>query len=447
MQKTQQSTEPNRTEGDVNLSERRSEFVDRHLDEATRAILDEDARYFLHQSLSTPCLNALSGVDGSYMIDTQGRRILDFHGNSVHQVGHAHPRVVEAVKRQLDELAFCPRRFANQTAIDLAKRLADLAPVREGGSNAKVLLTPGGTAAIGIALKLVRLATGRFKTISMWDSFHGASLDAISIGGESLFRDRMGPLLPGCLHVPPYEPEGVGCGSADYIEYIMQREGDIAAVIAEPMRWTTVVPPPREYWQQVRESCDRHDVLLIIDEIPACLGRTGEMFCCENFGIEPDILVIGKGLGGGVFPMAAVIARGDLDIAGDRALGHYTHEKSPVGAAAALATLDVIEEEQLIARAQLLGRQTLAQLHERVGGLKIVHEVRGLGLQMAIELRRDSAKAIDEAERVLYDCLERGLSFKVSDGNVLTLTPPLTISEKEMNEAIEILEAAVRDTM
>ena len=190
---------PERSEGDVNLSPRRRQWSEQHIDDATAAMLDEDARYFLHQSLSTPCLNALETSHGIYLEDTQGRRIMDFHGNSVHQVGHGHPRVVEAVKAQLDTLPFCPRRYTNRTAIHLARRLVELSP---DGLD-KLLFAPGGTSAVGMALKLARYATGRHKTVSMWDSFHGASLDAISIGGEALFRKDVGPLLPGTEHIPP----------------------------------------------------------------------------------------------------------------------------------------------------------------------------------------------------------------------------------------------------
>ena len=434
-----------RTEGDINISDLRNEFTAEHLDDATRTVLAEDALYFLHQSLSTPCLNVLQHVEGSSLVDAAGRRILDFHGNSVHQVGYGHPRVVEAVKHQLDELSFCPRRYTNSRAIELARRLSDLAPVRSADTPAKILLAPGGALAIGMALKLVRYATGRYKTISMWDAFHGASLDAISVGGEALFREGLGPLLPGCLHVPPYEEDGLGRHSAQLIEDLLAREGDVAAVLAEPMRWTTVIPPPPEYWQQIRASCDAHGALLIFDEIPACLGRTGRWFCTEHFGVEPDLLVIGKGLGGGVFPLAALIARGDLNLAADRALGHYTHEKSPVGAAAALATLDTIEEENLLERTTELGKSALEQLEALQSELAIVHAVRGLGLQLAVELQQHGQPAVQEAEQVFYSCLRRGLSFKVSDGNVLTLSPPLTIAAEELEQALEILTKAIRE--
>jgi len=438
---------PERSEGDVNLSPRRSAWAERHLDEDTAAMLDEDARYFLHQSLSTPCLNAIRASRGIYLEDVQGREIMDFHGNSVHQVGHGHPRVIEAIKAQLDQLPFCPRRYTNQPAIDLARRLVELTPA---GLD-KVLFAPGGTSAIGMALKLARYATGRHKTVSMWDSFHGASLDAISIGGEALFRKDVGPLLPGAEHIPP--PTRGKClfncddeshsGCIDYLEYVLAMQGDVAALIAEPMRWTTVELPPPGYWSRVREICDRHGVLLIFDEIPSALGRTGKMFVCEHFDVVPDMLVIGKGLGGGVFPMAALIARAELDIAGDRALGHYTHEKSSVGCAAALATLDCLQQDGLIENSIELGERALDRLREMQARLPIIHEVRGLGLHLGIELRRDGEPACDEAEAVLYDSLSRGLSYKIGGGCVLTLCPPMTITGAELDRALDIVETGI----
>ena len=442
------SQPPERAEGDVNLSPRRQQWSQQYLDAATRAILDEDAELFIHQSLSTPCLNALQGSDGIYLEDTQGRKIMDFHGNSVHQVGHGHPRVIAAIKAQLDQLPFCPRRYTNQVAISLARRLADLAP----GDLDKLLFAPGGTSAIGMALKLARYATGRHKTISMWDSFHGASLDAISIGGEALFRKDVGPLLPGTEHIPP--PTRGHClfncsdeahsGCIEYLDYVLGMQGDVAALIAEPMRWTTVELPPPGYWNKVRELCDRHGVLLIFDEIPSAMGRTGKMFVCEHFAVVPDMLVIGKGLGGGIFPMAALIVRRSLDIVGDRALGHYTHEKSSVGCAAALATLDCLVEERLMEASAELGAHALARLEAMRERYPVIHEVRGLGLHFGIELRRDGKPASDEADTVLYHSLSRGLSYKVGGGCVLTLCPPMTISRAELDTALDIVEAGIQ---
>ena len=435
-------------EGDINLSSQRKAWAAKHINHSTQELLDEDARYFLHQSLSTPCLNVLSNSEGIYLKDLQGRKIMDFHGNSVHQVGYGHPKVIEAIKQQLDTLPFCPRRYTNKTAIDLARRLAELAP----GNLNKMLFAPGGTNAIGMALKLARYATGRYKTISMWDSFHGASLDAISIGGESLFRKDVGPLLPGCEHIPP--PTRGKClfnckdenhdGCIDYLKYIIKTEGDIGALIAEPMRWTTVELPPHNYWQRAREICDENEILLIFDEVPSAIGRTGKMFVCEHFNVVPDMLVIGKGLGGGVFPLAALIVREDLDITGDKALGHYTHEKSSVGCAAALATIDCLYEDKLIENSINLGSKGLDYLKQMKSRHPIISDVRGLGLFFGIELKIDNQPALKEAEEILYHSLSNGLSYKIGGGNVLTLCPPLTITEEQLFSAFEIIHQGLQ---
>ncbi len=436
-----------KSEGDINLSTHRTAWQATHIDPQTQAILDEDTQYFLHQSLSTPCLNALQHCAGIYIEDTQGRRYMDFHGNSVHQVGFANPTVIQAIKNQLDDLAFCTRRYTNQVAIDLAKKLVNLAP----GDLNKVLFCPGGTGANGMALKLARLVTGRHKTISMWDSFHGASLDAISVGGEAVFRQGIGPLLPGTEHVPPPDEYRCmwDCGTrggcdlkcANYIEYVLEKEGDVAAVIAEPVRSTPFIPSP-DYWQAVRAACDKHGALLIFDEIPTSLGRIGTMFTCEYFGVVPDILVLGKGLGGGIMPFAALIARAGLDIGGERALGHYTHEKSPVACAAALATLTYIEEEGLLENAKTIGRYALERMQTMQETYSLIGDVRGVGLMLGLELVKDrvsKARATDEAERIMYNALSKGLSFKLTMGNILTLTPPLTITQPEMGQALDIL--------
>ncbi|MEP6657572.1 MAG: aspartate aminotransferase family protein [Betaproteobacteria bacterium] len=434
-------------EGDTNLSPLRRAFEAAHIHGRTRALLDKDAEHFLHQSLSTPCFNALAAAEGIWLEDCEGRRIMDFHGNNVHQVGYRHPRVMAAVRTQLDTLPFAPRRFTNAAAVELAARLVALAPEPLG----KVLFAPAGTLAIGMALKLARLATGRHKTLSLWDSFHGASLDAISIGGEAIFRKGIGPLLPGTEHAPPCDPRSCsfGCGAAcnlrcaGYLDYVLGKEEDIGAVIIETIRCTDVQIPPPDYYRMVRAACDRHGALLILDEVPICLGRTGRMFAFEHYGIVPDMVVLGKGLGGAVFPMAALIARRDLDIAADRALGHYTHEKSSVGCAAALATLDVIDEEGLLERSRRLGECALERMQTIKARHPLVAEVRGIGLLLGIELVRDGQPARREAEQVMYQCLAQGLSFKVGQGNVLTLSPPLIIGEMDLDRAFDVIDAAL----
>ena len=446
-------TKIDKSEGDINISPLREKWQENQINKESRALLAEDARFFLKQSLSTPCLNAMRACEGIYIEDLQGRRYMDFHGNNVHQVGFSNPDVIAAIKKQLDEMPFCTRRYTNRVAVDLARKLSEIAP----GDLNKSLFCPGGAEAIGMALKLARLATGRHKTISMWESFHGATLDAISIGGEAVFRQGMGPLLSGTEHVPPPDEYRCVFGCSDrggcdlictrYVEYILEKEGDIAAVIAEPIRSTPYIPRP-EYWQKIRQACDRHGALLIFDEIPHSLGRTGKMFTFENFGVIPDIVVIGKGLGGGVLPLAAMIAREGLDVAAERALGHYTHEKNPVVCAAALATIAYIEKHKLVDHARQLGRNSLKRLEDMKQRHAIIGDVRGLGLFLGIELVKDRQtrkRAAEEAEAVMYAALSRGLSFKLTMGNILTLTPALTVTEQEMDAALDIIEECIAE--
>lgn len=435
------------SEGDLNLSPNRRLWQQSAINDETRRWLEKDERYFLRQSLSTPCLNVMARADGIYIEDVEGRRYMDFHGNDVHQVGFANERVLDAVRQQMEILPFCTRRYTNIPAIQLAEKLATLAP----GNLSKVLFAPGGTTAIGMAMKLARVATGRFKTISMWESFHGASLDAISVGGEAIFRSGIGPLLPGTEHVPPPDARRClfGCNGscnlrcADYIEYVLETEGDVGAVIAETVRNTGVIPPA-DYWKRVRAACDRHGALLILDEIHG-LGRTGTMFSCEHYGIVPDILVLGKSLGGALFPLAAMIARADLDVAPRAALGHYTHEKNPVACAAGLATLEFIEEQGLVEKSRNLGGWALERLRAMQTRQRHVGDVRGLGLLLCVDVVEDKAAqkpARDLADRIMYEALSRGLSFKVTMGNVISLTPPLIITETELGRALDILEAS-----
>ncbi|NLF58960.1 MAG: aspartate aminotransferase family protein [Candidatus Hydrogenedens sp.] len=433
------------SEGDINLSPSRREWADRHIGPETREMLGRDEAVFLHQSLSTPCLNVLRGCGGVYLEDAEGRRIMDFHGNYLHQAGYGHPKVIEAVVRQMGEMPFCPRRYTNATAVELARRLVDAAP----GDLSRVLFAPGGTAAVGMAMKLARAATGRHVMLSMWDSFHGASLDAVSIGGEAIFRAGMGPLLPGCEHVPPPDPSGspfAGPDSADrcadYIEYVLEKQGDVCAVVAETVRCSPYAPP-LSFWRRVRESCDRHGALLILDEISTALGRTGHFYAVEPYGIVPDMIVLGKGLGGGIFPLAALLAREGLNSAmPDRALGHYTHEKNPVACAAGLATVSLLLDDGLLEHARRMAGQARDSLEALRKRHPMTGPIRGVGLLLGLELLEPGTgrRATEAAEMVMYAALERGLSFKISMGNILTLVPPLVITQEEWDRAVAILD-------
>jgi (R)-1-hydroxy-2-aminoethylphosphonate ammonia-lyase len=441
---------PAEAEGDTNLSLRRRAWSETQLDAETRELVKRDARVFLRQSVSTPCLSAVRRADGIWIEDVQGRRYMDFHGNNVHHIGYAHPRLLEAIRRQMDELTFAPRRYTCAPAVELAEKLVEIAP----GGLSKVLFAPSGSDAIEMALAHARAATGRFKTISFWDSYHGAGFGARSVGGEAMFHGGpIGPLLCGTEHVPPFgdyrNAWGVTEGSAELcarmIRYVLEKEGDVAAVIAEPVRAVPYIPP-KGFWQSVRQACDEFGALLIFDEIPTGLGKTGTMFACQHDDVVPDILVLGKSLGGGVLPIACMICRPELDVCGSFAFGHYTHEKNPVTTRAGLTTLQIIEEEQLVANSARVGAIGLQRLTEMMDRHPLIGDVRGRGCLLGAELvidRRKRTPASDAADAVLYEALARGLNFKTTMGNVLTLTPPLIITEEQMLQALEILEESI----
>ncbi|HEY4224951.1 MAG TPA: aspartate aminotransferase family protein [Pseudolysinimonas sp.] len=447
---------PRQSESDTNTGHRRRVW-DAERTPADAAILARDSARFLRQAVSTPVLTSIAGAEGSELIATDGTRYLDFHGNSAHQLGYGHPRLVEAVTAQLTALPFVPRRFTSEVTVEFVESLVAHAP----HGLEKVLLTTGGSDAVEVALKIARAATGRFKTLSFWDSFHGAGFGAASVGGEQLFRGGpIGPLLTGAEHVPPIgcyrdpfgaghrfdEPHSPDCGVAlaRLIDYTLRTQGDVAAVIAEPMRSLPAMAAPG-FWQAVRDSCDATGTLLIFDEIPTGLGRTGRLFASEHEQVVPDLLVLGKGLGGGMIPVAAVLARAELDVGADWAFGHYTHEKSPVMSRAGLTTLQIIDEEGLVARSASLGARALDRLRELGDHHEAIGDVRGRGLMLGVELVQpgpDRLPDADLAEAVLYAALRRGLSFKTTMGNVLTLTPPLTIRDDELDRALDILADA-----
>ncbi|MHA2688666.1 aspartate aminotransferase family protein [Vibrio harveyi] len=439
-----------RSEGDVNTTPARQAWNASMDDERTQALLKRDSEVFLHQAMSTPCLDTLEAAEGIYIQDATGKKYMDFHGNNVHQLGYGHPHVIKRVKEQITKLPFSPRRFTNETAIECAEKLTQIC----GGELNRVLFAPGGTSAVGMALKLARHITGNYKVVSLWDSFHGASLDAISVGGEACFRQGMGPLMAGVERIPPAVSyrgafpvaDGSDVHYADYLEYVIEKEGGVGAFIAEAVRNTDVQVPSKAYWKRIREICDKHNVMLIIDDIPNGMGRSGEWFTYQAYDIEPDILCIGKGLGGGLVPIAAMVTKDKYNTAEQISMGHYTHEKSPIGCAAALATMEAIEQDGLLDKAKADSQFMREKLLEMKAKYPVIGDVRGIGMLWGIELVTDhesKARAYDEAEAVLYQCLNNGVSFKVSQGNVIHLSPPLIITREQLTEALATFEEAI----
>jgi len=396
-------------------------------------------------------LNVLSRAQGACIEDLDGEKYIDMHGNGVHNAGFNNPAVIEAVKKQLQEdMTFCPRRYTNIPAIELAKKLAEITP----GDLGRSLFCPGGSEAIEMALMLAKQVTGCFKTISFWDSFHGAGPAAASVGGEEHFSGGFGPMVPGAFYVefPNYyrnpwgftSEEEVDAECLRQIELVLKREPEMAAIIGEPISATPVVPS-RRYWQGVKELCEQYGALLIFDEIIEGFGRTGKLFACEHF-VTPDVLVLGKSLGGGLLPFAGIVTHEKYNTCQHRSVGHYTHEKNALCSAAALAEIAYIVEHKLHEHAAKLGDYTMKRLTELKEKHPMIGHVAGQGLHIGIDLVSDPKtreRAVDEAEIIMFKCLGKGLSSKAIEGNVLTLRPALVISREEMERAIDIIDEAI----
>ena len=440
-----------REQGDINLTPNRRQYWERNLSGKAKTWFEEDTKFFLHQSLSTPVLNVISRAEGIYLEDLDGNQYIDMHGNGVHNAGFSNPEVIEAIKAQLESgMSFCPRRYTNIPAIELAQKLAEIAP----GDLCRSLFCPGGSEAIEMAIMLAKLVTGRFKTISYWDSYHGTGMGAASVGGEEHFSGGLGPMMPGAFHVefPNYYRNPWGFDNKDdvdaeclrQIEVVLQREPEMAAIIGEP---ATPMVPTQNYWQGVKKLCEDFGALLIFDEIIEGFGRTGKMFASEYY-VTPDVLVLGKSLGGGLLPFAGIVTHDRYNTLQHRSIGHYTHEKNALCATAALAEIAYIEKHTLCEHAAELGRYTLKRLNTMKKQHPMIGDVTGVGLHIGIDLVKDpktKERAVDEAEIIMFKCLEKGLSFKTIEGNVITLRPALVITQQEMDRVLDILEEAITE--
>ncbi|MBS1917019.1 MAG: aspartate aminotransferase family protein [Bacteroidetes bacterium] len=434
-------------QGDINQSALRSEYH-QHLSPETKKIIEEDAEVFLHQALSTPVMNALSKTEGAFIYDMNGKPYLDLHGNGVHNAGFSNAYVIEKVINQLKRsLAFTPRRYTNIPAIDLAKKLVSIAPA---GLN-RVLFCPGGSEAIEMAVMLAKQITGKWKTISFWDSYHGTGFQAASVGGEEHFSTGNGPMVPGSFHVefPNYYRNPWGLANTDDIdeEYIRQikiilhRHPDMSALIAEPISATPVVPS-QHYWKEVQSLCKRYGMFLIFDEIIEGFGRTGKMFASEHY-VTPDVLVLGKTLGGGLMPFAGIITKDEYNVLQHRSVGHFTHEKNPLCCTAGLATIEYIEANDLVENSAKLGDYLMDQLKALGETYPIIGNVAGKGLHIGVDLvknKKTKERAVKEAEAIMYHCMQQGVAFKIIEGNIITMRPSLVITKDHCDMIVTALK-------
>jgi 2,2-dialkylglycine decarboxylase (pyruvate) len=399
-------------------------------------------------------------AEGAWVETADGRRVLDFtSGQICSTLGHNHPRIAEAVRQTLDRVVHLNSWMLSEPVLGLGERLASLVPP---GLD-KVILLNTGSEANEVALKLAKMHTGRFEVAGLARSFHGL-LGGISSVNFSMAHAGYGPLLPGAFVLPaPYayrcpirHCDGAcdcTCLEAGFELVDQQSVGSLCALIAEPVLSAGgIIVPPDGYFRRLRELCDARGMLLVLDEAQTGFGRLGTMFGFEHDGAVPDFVAVSKTLGGGI-PLAATIttAAVEEDCVAKGFLHVTSHVSDPLPAAAGLAVLDVIEEERLAERASERGAYLLDRLRELQAEHEQMGDVRGRGLLVGVELvedreRRRPADALGAA--VTGECLERGLSMNIvragTSANCFRMAPPLTISEDEIDLAVEILDASLK---
>jgi 4-aminobutyrate aminotransferase len=401
---------------------------------------------------------AVKRAEGCMVEDLDGNRFLDCAaGIAVCSTGHCHPTVVRAIQEQSASLLhICGADFYEPQYINLAERLARLAP---GDSPKKVFLANSGAEAVEAALKLAHYHTGRSQALSFFGAFHGRTMGAVSLtASKPVYHRGFSPLVSGITHLPyaycyrcPFNLSYPDCALAcvDYIEDILFARSispdEVAAIFVEPVQGEGgyIVPPPG-WLAKLRELCDRHGILMVADEVQSGIGRTGKLFACEHWGVEPDILCSAKALASGL-PLSAMIAKEEVMSWPPGAHGS-TFGGNPVACAAAQATLDVIENEDLLENATRVGMRLMANLRRLAQTSRLIGDVRGLGLMIGVELVRDKETKIPaaaEAEQVVLECFQRGLLTLPCGPNSIRFSPPLIINEAQADRAFEIFADAL----
>ena len=414
------------------------------------------------QSL-TPSLPHVYYLDAQRALDTliedvDGNCFLDFAaGIAVCSTGHCHPRVVEAVQKQAATLMhICGADFYDTMYLQLAERLAGLAP---GDSSKRVFLGNSGAEAVEAALKLARHHTNRPQALAFLGAFHGRTLGAVSLtASKTVYHKGFGPLVGAVSHVPyaycyrciynlRYPQCNLACVS--FIEDMLFAHTlppeEVAAVIVEPIQGEGgYIVPPAGWLPRLQALCNRYGILLVADEVQSGMGRKGKMFAVEHWNVTPDILCLAKALASGM-PLSATIASDGIMSWPPGAHGS-TFGGNPVSCAAALATLDVIEEEGLIQNANLVGNHLIQCLRQIAEESQLIGDVRGLGLMIGVELVKDKMTKIparDEMSAVVNECFKRGLIILPCGPNSIRFSPPLTLGIAEADTALGIFSEAI----
>lgn len=375
-----------------------------------------------------------ASAQGCIVTDTTGREYLDcLGGYGTMSVGYSHPRIIEAVKTQLDQMAFSAKVLFSAPAALLAKKLAEIAP----GNLEYTFFCNSGTEAAEAAIKLARLKTGRPKFVAAVGAFHGKTMGALSVSGREKYKTPFVPLMPNCVTVPYNDIAALEAAVDE----------TVAAVFLEPVQGEAgIILCNPDYLRAAREICDRNGALLVFDEVQTGLGRTGKMWGCDHAGVAPDLMTLAKALSGGVVPIGAVLGTASVwEVWQENPLIHSsTFGGNPLACAAGLAAIDVILEENLVQRAHDQGQKFIDGIH----GLqekypRCIREVRGVGLMIGIEFTHADIAGLVIAGLAQRDVLA---AYTLNNPTVIRLEPPLIISDEQVKTALTAFEESVEQT-
>jgi len=431
----------------------------------TQRIIDTEQRYVIRSwsVQGTPAQAAVERGEGCWFWDTEGNRYLDFQSQLVNlNLGHQHPKLVEAIVDQARQMAYMGPNFAVRVRAELGEAIAQVAP----GDLEMSFFTTGGAEANENAVRLAQHITGRPKVMARYRSYHGATAGALTLTGDPRHHHIGGPGVPGVVrfHDPypyrtasglPPEQDPV-CLGAPHLEEVLQYEdpSTIAAVIIETVTGTNgILVPPDGYLASIREVCDRYGIFMICDEVMAGWGRTGQYFAVDNWDVVPDVVTSAKGLNSGYVPLGAMTVgeRSREWLMTHKFWGGQTYAGHPLAAASALASLKIMEEEDVLANARARGSQLDAGLRAMQQRYPVMGDVRGVGLFYGVELVKDPATkeplvgfgaagaAAAPMQRIVASAWRRGL-YLSANNNVVRLTPPLVISEEEVAHALDVLD-------
>lgn len=397
---------------------------------------------------------------GAIVTDIEGNEFIDFLSSAaVINTGHNHPRVVKALNDQINKfIHYTPAYMYHEPHIKLAEKLTEITP---GSFEKRVAFGLSGSSSVDGAIKAARCFTKRNKIISFLRSYHGTTYGALSVSGYGTeMRRKMEPLIPEvefilypdcyrCLSNQEYPSCNLTC--LRYFENLLETvipSDEVAAIILEPIQGDAgIIIPPQEYYDRLMQICRNNGILIIADEVQTGFGRTGKMFACEHFGIEPDIIVMGKAIASGM-PLSAIVARKEIFESWSAPVHFFNTAGNAISCSASLATIDVINDEKLIDNANVQGMyimdrfKLLMERHECIG------DVRGEGLLIGVDIvkdRKTKERDVDKTAKICWRCWEKGLILAFFSGSVLRVAPPLCLSREEAEKAMDIIEEAIAE--